>query len=285
MPLDLTFEQKINVEPALVYRSFTRATDLREFMCNVATVDPKIGGRIYLAWEAGYFFMGHFTHLEENKSLSFTWLGKGDPGPTKVDIRLEVDGQGTVVSLTHSGLEEGEVWQKAECEFSKGWTQVLENLTSVLETGEDLRFVRRPMMGIFWAELNADIAKELGVPTHTGVRLGGVGDGMSAQKAGLQKDDVLVELDGKPLSGWSDLTPILQRRQAGDVVAVVYYRGAERKAVDMALSARPLPAIPWDLKELAAAIERNHANNISQLDQVFQGITEAEASFRPAPNE
>ena len=67
----------------------------------------------------------------------------------------------------------------------------------MLGSGPDLRITNRPMMGISPSDFNAEIAKKLGVPVNTGMRLDGVVDGMGAQSAGLQKDDVLIEFAGR----------------------------------------------------------------------------------------
>ncbi len=102
------------------------------------------------------------------------------------------------------------------------------------------------MLGILFGEFNAEIAKELAVPVNEGVRLGGVVDGLSAQGAGLQKNDVLVELAGVGLKEWGDLSPILQGHRAGERVELVYYRGGARHSISMTLAKRPLPGNPLE---------------------------------------
>ncbi len=83
----LDFKQIVKAEPALVYQAFTNATTLREYLCDVASVDPKLGGRIYLAGITATTAPAASTRLEENQALGFTWMGRDDPGPTQVDIR------------------------------------------------------------------------------------------------------------------------------------------------------------------------------------------------------
>ncbi len=281
----LSFERTVKAEPGVVYDAFTNATTLREFLCNVATVNPKIGGRIYMAWDNSYYVAGEYTQLEENRAVAFSWQGKGDPAPTSIEVTLEAVAGGTHVHLNHSGLGEGETWQASSQEFSKGWIQGLENLASVLETGEDIRITRRPMMGILYAELNAEIAKEIGVPVSEGVRLGGVVEGLSAQSSGLQKNDVLVELDGKALKDWPDLGPILQSKRAGDTLETIYYRGEKRSQIRLTLAKRPLPEIPWTAEELAARVQQQYTASLADLDRAFTAISEAEASHKPGPEQ
>ena len=281
----LSFDQIVKVAPDLTYQAFTNATTLREFLCDVASVDPKLGGRIYLAWNNGYYSAGCLTRLEENQAVGFTWMGRDDPGPTQVDITIQPHEAGTLVQLVHSGLGSGETWDNPAREFQKGWEQGLENLASLLETGEDLRLTRRPMLGILFAEFNAEIAKDLAVPVSDGVRLGGVVEGLSAHGAGLQKNDVLVELDGITLKEWGDLAPILQAHRAGDRVELVYYRGGARHSISMTLAKRPLPEIPWKVEVLAAAVKQHNQENLQQVGNALSGASDAEAGHKPAPGE
>lgn len=274
----LYFDQKVNVPTTVVYHAFINSTILKQFFCNYATVDAKPGGRIYFAWDNGYSLMGEYTRLEENHAIGFLWQGRDDPGTTQVEITLDAVGGGTLVHLSHGGIGDGEAWDESIQEFTKGWNQALENLSSVLETGEDIRFVRRPMMGILYAEFNAEIAKELGVPVTEGVRLGGVADGLSAQSAGLKKDDVMISLSSTEVKEWTDLGLILQRRRAGDQIEVVFYRGTERKEVTMTLSKRPLPEIPWKISGLAAAVEKHYTTSAAQVDKLLKDVSEEEAS-------
>ena len=100
-------------------------------------------------------------------------------------------------------------WLPARKEISQGWTKGLKNLGSVLEEGPDLRITLRPMLGFILGEINPKIAAELGLPVCEGMRLDSLVAGMGADRAGLQKDDLIVSLDGKPISQFADLPGIL----------------------------------------------------------------------------
>ena len=163
--------------------------------------------------------------------------------------------------LTHDGFGAGEAWDKVRAASRDGWTEGMENLKSVLETGQDLRYVLRPMLGIYADEFNAQIAARLGVPVSAGLRLGGVVPGLGAEQAGLQSDDVIVSLAGQPVGDYPSLAAALGPRRAGDRVEVAFYRGSERRTTEMMLSRRPIPAVPTAPGELAEAVrqaERGH---------------------------
>ncbi len=280
----LTFTQQVNAPPEQVYRAFTNSTALREWLSNEASALAKPVGRLYLWWNDGYYASGEYKSLKPEKEVSFTWQGKNEPGPSEVTVTLTKQEEGTLVTLEHTGIGSGEEWGETIKEIRKGWEHSLENLASVLETGQDLRFVNRPMLGVLVSDYDAEIAKKLGVPAIEGIRIDGVVDGMGAQAAGLKSDDVLVGLAGKEVTGGASLTNGLQRLQAGAEVEVEFYRGNEKKSVNMKLSRRPMHDIPDSPKALAKEVEEKYANMESTLDNFFENITEEHATFKPAPD-
>ncbi|MGH9200586.1 MAG: DinB family protein, partial [Vicinamibacterales bacterium] len=100
----------------------------------------------------------------------------------------------------------------------------------------------------------------------------------------LQKNDVLVSFDGKKVTGWPSLVSALQARRAGDKVPVVFYRGREKKSVTMELSRRALPEVPSTAEALAGAMHRTYIETNAELAQCFEGVSEEDASHRPAPD-
>ncbi|MGH2522554.1 MAG: SRPBCC domain-containing protein [Anaerolineales bacterium] len=281
----LTFKRTVNAPPSEVYRAFTNSTALRAWMCNSAQADTTQGGRLYLWWNDGYYATGEFTKAEPGKRVAFTWHGKDEPGATQVRVSLIAKNGHTTVTVTHAGFGSGKQWAEAVKELETGWKSSLENLQSALETGQDLRFVLRPMLGVNIGEFNPEIAARLGVPIKEGVRLDGVVEGMGAQAAGLQKDDVLVRLGGKKVSNWPTLTSALQDHRAGDKVTVVFYRGGEKRTATMELSRRPLPEIPQTAQALAEAARKMYTELDAELAQCFEGASEEAAGQQPAPGE
>jgi uncharacterized protein YndB with AHSA1/START domain len=281
----LTFEKYIQAPPFLVYNAFTNASALREWMCDGATVAPHPGGRFYAWWNAGYYACGEFTKAEPNKSVAFTWQGRGQVASTEVQIEIGEKDRGTLLHLTHSVRSSGPAAEQALDDFRNEWPRSLENLASVLESGQDLRFVKRPMLGIQLNDFNAEIAKKLGIPVQEGIRLDEVIAGMGAAAAGLSKDDVLTNMAGRPVHDFASLSAALQGCQAGDTVEVVFYRGPEKKAAQMQLSARPLPEIPATSAEMARRAREIVEADLSKLEQVLKSITEPEADYKPSPEE
>jgi uncharacterized protein YndB with AHSA1/START domain len=280
----VTSEKLVKAPASQAYRAFTNATALKEWLCDLATVSSKPGGRMYLWWNGDFYSSGEYVALEPDRSVIFKWFGRGESAPTQVEVTLaEQDGR-TLVTMAHT-LPTGKGWQKIAQGFKHEWDVSLENLASVLETGLDRRIFERPMLGVNPGDFTSEQAIQLGVPVTTGLRLDYVGEGMGAHAAGLQRDDVLVSLGGVPLSDFASLVGALRGKKGGDRVEVVFYRGPEKKTIMMELSRRPVPDIPFDIPELARRVRACYDESLTALEKTFQGVTEEEASFHPAPDE
>ena len=281
----LTFKRTVNAKPTDVYRAFTNSTTLREWFSDAALADARRGGRFYAWWNGGYYASGEYVAAAPDKKVVFTWYGRGEPAPTRVQVTMAQKKGGTAVTVAHSGVGSGKAWAKAIQEMTEGWEKSLENLQSTLETGEDLRLSLRPMLGIMLSDFNAEIAKEIGVPVSEGVRLDDAIEGMGARAAGLQQNDVIVGMGSRKVRTYSDLGAALQGRRAGDKVAVKYYRGGKLQTATMELSKRPLPPIPATPAELADELKRINDQVIADLEKCFDGVAEAEASFKSGPDD
>ncbi|MCU0281576.1 MAG: SRPBCC domain-containing protein [Acidimicrobiia bacterium] len=277
----LTLEQRIEATPSAVFHAFTNSTALREWLCDAAMVTPRKDGRLHLWWASGYHATGDFTKVVPGERVSFTWQGKGEPAPTRVRVALRPDGDGTVVELEHKGIGGGKKWAGAAAAMQQGWETGLDNLRSVLETGHDLRFTRRPMLGILPDALTSEAAARLGVPTDKGILLGGVVEGMGAAAAGLRQGDVIVRIGKGRTRDGASLQAALQGHRAGDEVEVVYYRGAEKAKATMTLSARAFDEPPATASALAEAVSAAGEEFLGRLAAAFEGIDDERAARRP----
>lgn len=282
---ELIFNKKINAPVSQVFLAFTNATAIKEWMCDIATIDPKPGGRFYAAWNDGFYTCGEYTHIQANQSVGLTWYGKGEPASTSVRINLHENNGFTEFELMHEGIGTDSSWETTREYISYGWKSGLENLTSILETGEDLRITRRPMIGIGVTDFNEEIARKLGVPVFEGVRIDSTLEGMGAQAAGLQQNDVLIKLGEISLIGYNSVGAALHGKKAGDEIDIEYYRGSDKRTSILKLSGREIPKIPASTKILAQEIAKNYAKLNSELAEIFNGVSDSAASKRPAEGE
>jgi C-terminal processing protease CtpA/Prc len=71
-----------------------------------------------------------------------------------------------------------------------------------------------------------------------GLLLGGVIGGGPAEKAGLQKGDIIVEIAGQTIANIYDYTYALELLKIDQPVKVVYMRGSERRETQLTPAAR-----------------------------------------------
>ena len=220
----VTAESFVNASAKAAYRAFTNSTSMREWLCDVATVEARPKGRMYMWWRGDFYSSGDYLALEENKCVTFRWYSNNDPAPTEVTVDITEKDGGVLVRMDHS-IPDDTSWTKIGETFRENWVESLENLKSVLETGIDLRIANRPMLGIAPGDFTAEQAAALGIPVREGLRLDGLVPGMGAEKAGLQKDDVLVGMAGKEITSDFNTLPLaIAGKKGGDEIEVVFYR-------------------------------------------------------------
>jgi uncharacterized protein YndB with AHSA1/START domain len=280
---ELSFSQEVDANPEDVFYAFSTAQGWRDWMCDSARFESRPGGSYQLAWNNGWYASGTVREVIRPEKVTLTWLGMGDPGPTDVTIKLKGHDGKTLVELSHSGFGQKEDWTETKKEAIKGWEIGLENLQSIFSAGEDLREIRRPLLGITVSDFNAQIAKELDVPVTEGVRVDQPIEGMGAEAAGMQFNDVVVEMNGVPITGFASISEARLGKRAGDVVKVVFYRGSEKHEVEMALSSQPFADVPLDPVALAERIRAINDEVMSELRTLLDGVSEAEADYCPGP--
>jgi uncharacterized protein YndB with AHSA1/START domain len=282
---EVIFERRIAAPLEEVYAAWVHAALLREWLCDGATVGTQPGQRYVLWWNDGYTSAGAILGHTPYERLAFSWMGSGDPAPTQVDVLLHAaDEENTQVSVRHSDLGKGKEWESFRKEIAKGWERGLENLQSILETGEDLRLTRRPILGIAVGAYSPEIAGRLGIPGVQGVRVEGVSEQGGARQAGLRADDVIVELAGAPVTGWASLSSAMEQHEAGETVAVVFMRDGNRRTAQVQLAARSLPDVR-DRSLVLRTLAEGYRRAYDQIAALLDGVSDERALRRPAPTE
>ena len=94
----------------------------------------------------------------------------------------------------------------------------------------------RPGIGIAGSTLTTQSAQTLGVPS--GVLVTGVAANGPAAKAGLVTGDVLIQLDGQPITSIDGLYQTLEAKQVGDLVTISLMRDGTVSQVQIILANR-----------------------------------------------
>ncbi|MDP9299526.1 MAG: SRPBCC domain-containing protein [Actinomycetota bacterium] len=114
-------EVRLNAPPEEVFPYLTEPERYVLWQGVKAELDPRPGG-VYRVWmDANTVASGEFVEVEPAHRVVFTWGWEGNegvpPGSTTVELTLEADGDGTVLSLRHTGLPDGE----AAAMHEEGW--------------------------------------------------------------------------------------------------------------------------------------------------------------------
>ncbi len=272
----MKFKLQIEASTQEVYNALTNAAVLGEWLCTSAQTDVRKGGRYYLSWETGYYASGEFIQVIPADRVVFTWHGKGEPEASRVKAALKSEADKTRLTLTHTVNCSDPVWDQIRGRLKRGWKLGLENLKSVLESGEDLRYSRRPMLGFTSVQtMGAEEAAVEGYPKAPGLLVLGIIPGTDAEKRGLEAGDYLVKISGQKVPTLVELNNILGQHRAGNKVKLNLYRNGEKKIVKCELSQRPMPEIPPDPQALARAVESLYQSLDADLEHTLKDVDEA----------
>ncbi len=107
---------------------------------------------------------------------------------------------------------------------------------------DSLRRGERPQRGYIGVSLQSitdDIAESLGVPKNRGELIRGVTPGGGAARAGIQQGDVVISVNGRPVTPDESLAYQVSRLPVGSRVPFELIRGGERRTVTVTIGERP----------------------------------------------
>ena len=122
-------------------------------------------------------------------------------------------------------------------------------MSQIVKYGE----VRRGRLGIEMVDLNAEIAKRLGVTALEGVAVAAVQPGSPAEKAGLRERDIITAMNGRAIRSAAELRARLALTAIGEELELRVLRGAETRTVRVMVAAvqqvsggdgAPVPQLP-----------------------------------------
>jgi S1-C subfamily serine protease len=84
--------------------------------------------------------------------------------------------------------------------------------------------------------ITKDLAKEFGLPNTNGAVVGSVNEGSPAARAGLQRGDVIVEFNGRPVTDSDSLVSMVVATKPGTTVPVTIYRYRENQKKTLSIT-------------------------------------------------
>ncbi|MGI2257062.1 Do family serine endopeptidase [Candidatus Cardinium hertigii] len=122
--------------------------------------------------------------------------------------------------------------------------------------------VQRVLLGVTIRDMNAELATKLGLQATTGVYIDGVQEHSPCTRL-LQKEDVIIQINNRPIYKSADLQEIIGCAKPGDQLTVILYRKGKEKRVNLLLEKAP-DAIQIILKN----------NTLKAEGAIFQNIDE-----------
>ena len=95
--------------------------------------------------------------------------------------------------------------------------------------------VQRGILGVEGGELNNNASKELGVKQTEGFYIKKVNKKSGAEKAGLTKGDIIIQLDNQKIATFEELTGYIYSKRPNDVVNVTFIRNEKTMTVPVTL--------------------------------------------------
>jgi serine protease Do len=111
-------------------------------------------------------------------------------------------------------------------------------MRSVVEDLIDDGKINRGYIGVEISSVDEATAKAVGLDKVTGVMVQRVIEKGAGEAAGLQQGDVILEVDGSPVTASNELQSIISMRRAGNSVALLILRDGKRITKNVVLKAR-----------------------------------------------
>jgi len=153
-------------------------------------------------------------------------INPGNSGGPLVNLRGEVVGINTakVTAVEVSG-----VGFAVSSNIARGVTEDL------IEHGH----VTRPYLGVSVVTVTPAVAQNYGLAVDEGAMITYVEAGSPAAQAGLRLGDVMIRLDGEPITTADDAVLAIRAHEIGDRMEIVYMRGSSQRATSAVLIMRP----------------------------------------------
>jgi len=94
-------------------------------------------------------------------------------------------------------------------------------------------------LGVSIQDVTPRLAHERDFHVKTGALVNGVTSESPAEEAGIREDDIIVEFNGKTIDDADDLLDAVRNAAPGDKAAITFYRGAEKKTLQVTLAKAP----------------------------------------------
>jgi serine protease Do len=157
-------------------------------------------------------------------------INPGNSGGALVNSRGELIGINTAILSHGSGGNEG-------IGFAVPVNLARQVMDQILKNGK----VTRAYLGIIPQDVTPTIAKAMGQSEPRGVLVGDVSPNSPAQAGGLQRGDIILELNGKPVADANELRMSISMMQPNAAVKLSVVRNGDQRDFSIKLGQLPTP--------------------------------------------
>ena len=144
--------------------------------------------------------------------------------------------QGQVIGINTLGAGQAEPGVQAQ---GIGFAISINSAKPVADALMNGQSVPRPYLGISSGSLNPMQDAQLGLPANTGIGVAQVVSGSPADKAGMQKNDVIIKFDGQDVRGEEGFVSLLLKHKPGDTVTMTVLRNKQLQDLKVTLAQAP----------------------------------------------
>ncbi|MGY4707543.1 Do family serine endopeptidase [Candidatus Bipolaricaulota sp. J31] len=169
---------------------------------------------------------GYFRRMIQTDAA----INPGNSGGPLVNAEGEVVGMNTLIArMSSQGIAiEG-------INFAVPINEIMQVLPQLISKGA----VTRAWLGVYIQDLTPQLAAQFGVEPGSGVLVSDVIPGSPAEKAGIQRGDIITAVDGKSVHNTNELQLEIMYRRPGDEVTVDLIREGKTLTVQVVLGVRP----------------------------------------------
>lgn len=158
-------------------------------------------------------------------------INPGNSGGALVNVRGELIGINTAIISNGGGGNQG-------VGFAVPVDMARHVMDQIVKTGK----VTRGYLGVMIQEVTPDLAKAFGLSSAEGALVGDVTPDSPGAKAGLQKGDVIMAMDGQPISDFQELRLRVSESAPGQAVKLQIVRNGEKREITATLGELPKEA-------------------------------------------
>ncbi|HJV82476.1 Do family serine endopeptidase [Noviherbaspirillum sp.] len=156
-------------------------------------------------------------------------INPGNSGGALIDVNGNLLGINTAI-YSRSGGSLG-------IGFAIPVTTIKTVMESIINTGQ----VVRGWIGVEPQDITPELAESFGLSKKSGAIIAGVLKGGPADKAGIKPGDILMEVEGKPVTDTTDMLNLIAQLTPGHKAKMTVLRKSQESTIDVIVGTRPKP--------------------------------------------